>query len=456
MPQGRAEEELLVADMIELARQYGRYGYRRIAALLRDAGWHVNDKRVERLWRREGLKVPTKQPKKGRVWLNDGSCVRLRPKHRDHVWSYDFVHCRTDDGKAFRTLNIIDEYSSTNFFGKSNDDEEFEDLEDYERDLESILDEAVASGLPTLQLNWHYRSRHESLIAFSNRHYYNDELVTFPSPETTDSAVQLKHLPNASYDRGKTRTNQIEANAIVEDAVLRMKEWLSEPEEQRKTIGVVTFNSQQQSLILDLFDKALQDNPELEWYFSDDRVEPTVVKNLENVQGDERDVMLFSVTFGPDQSGKVPLTFGALNQDGGERRLNVAVTRAREQLVAYTSFLPDQLEAERSKSRGLRDLKRFLEYAHQGHMASETSTQNDIEPDTSAAHQSSLEDEISRRLKLNGWDVQRNVGVSGFRIALAVRHPSDPKGSWPASNAMVSFIGTRRRRVTETSLANWY
>lgn len=97
--------------MIALTRQYGRYGYRRIAALLRDAGWHVNDKRVERLWRREGLKVPMKQPKKGRLWLNDGSCVRLRPGHCDHVWSYDFVHCRTDDGKAFRTLNIIDEYT---------------------------------------------------------------------------------------------------------------------------------------------------------------------------------------------------------------------------------------------------------------------------------------------------------------------------------------------------------
>nr|WP_319388745.1 IS3 family transposase [uncultured Cohaesibacter sp.] len=111
LPQGRADEERLVADMIELTRQYGRYGYRRIAALLRDAGWEVNDKRVERLWRREGLKVPMKQPKKGRLWLNDGSCIRLRPEYRNHVWSYDFVHCRTDDGKVFRTLNIIDEFS---------------------------------------------------------------------------------------------------------------------------------------------------------------------------------------------------------------------------------------------------------------------------------------------------------------------------------------------------------
>ena len=111
VPKGRADEDRLVSDMIELARQFGRYGYRRIAALLREAGWSVSDGRIERLWRQEGLKVPQKQPKKGRLWLNDGSCVRLRPECRNHVWSYDFVHCRTDDGKVFRTLNIIDEFS---------------------------------------------------------------------------------------------------------------------------------------------------------------------------------------------------------------------------------------------------------------------------------------------------------------------------------------------------------
>ncbi len=111
VPQGREDEDRLVADMIELTRQYGRYGYRRNTALLRKAGWSVSDGRIERLWRREGLKVPMKQPKKGRLWLNDRSCVRLRPEYRNHVWSYDFVHCRTDDGKAFRTLNILYEHS---------------------------------------------------------------------------------------------------------------------------------------------------------------------------------------------------------------------------------------------------------------------------------------------------------------------------------------------------------
>jgi putative transposase len=111
MPCGREDEERLVADMIELARQYGRYGYRRVAALLRQAGWQINDKRIERLWKREGLKVPPKQPKKGRLWLNDGSCVRLRPEYPNHVWSYDFVHDRTHDGRVFRTLNVLDEFT---------------------------------------------------------------------------------------------------------------------------------------------------------------------------------------------------------------------------------------------------------------------------------------------------------------------------------------------------------
>ena len=111
IPRGRDDEDRLVAYMIELARQYGRYGYRRIAALLRDAGWQVNDKRIERLWRREGLKVPGKQPKRGRLWLNDGSCIRLRAERADHVWSYDFVHHRTYDGRAFRMLNVLDEFT---------------------------------------------------------------------------------------------------------------------------------------------------------------------------------------------------------------------------------------------------------------------------------------------------------------------------------------------------------
>ena len=110
-PRGRADEVALTADIVALAAQYGRYGYRRITAMLRDAGWAVNAKRVERIWRREGLKVPQKQPKRSRLWLNDGSCVRLRPEHPNHVWSYDFVEDRTHDGRKYRMLNLIDEFT---------------------------------------------------------------------------------------------------------------------------------------------------------------------------------------------------------------------------------------------------------------------------------------------------------------------------------------------------------
>jgi transposase InsO family protein len=110
-PRGHADAEQLTADVIELARQYGRYGYRKIAALLRQVGWLVSDTRVERIWRREGLKVPQKQPKRARLWLTDGSCIRLRPERSNHVWSYDFVEDRTHDGRKYRMLNVIDEFT---------------------------------------------------------------------------------------------------------------------------------------------------------------------------------------------------------------------------------------------------------------------------------------------------------------------------------------------------------
>lgn len=332
----------------------------------------------------------------------------------------------------------------TNFFGRSDSDEENEEVEDYDQDLESILDEATTSGLPLLQLNWHYRSQHESLIAFSNRNYYDNQLITFPSTATEDRAVSLKHLPEAIYDRGKSRTNRLEAETLVADAVLRMQGWLTLPEEERPTLGVITFNSQQQTLIQDLFDQSLRKAPELEWYFDDARIEPTIVKNLENVQGDERDVMLFSITNGPDaerrESGHVSLNFGALNRQGGERRLNVAVTRARQELVVYVSFLPDQLKAERTAYQGVRDLKAFLEYAQQSTTARNRNT-------SPAEHEfeSSFEEAVARALEERGWELVPQVGVSAFRVDLGIVHP-DHAGTFLAG--IVCDGGAYQRAAT--------
>ncbi|TWU18275.1 DUF3320 domain-containing protein [Allorhodopirellula heiligendammensis] len=310
----------------------------------------------------------------------------------------------------------------TNFFGRTDDDETNDGIEDHDKDLESILDEAKASGLPTLQLNWHYRSRHESLIAFSNWNYYGNELVTFPAAESEDRGVSFVYLPDAIYDRGKSRTNRKEAEAIVRDAVARMIRNLELPEKERLTFGVITFNSQQQSLIQDLFDQAQRDSPELDWYFADERIEPTVVKNLENVQGDERDVMLFSITFGRDISGKtIPLTFGALNRDGGERRLNVAITRARQELIVFSSFKADELNAERSKARGVGDLKAFLDYAENGPAAIAARSEGSV-----GGFDSPFEEAVAEALECKGWQVVPQVGVSGFRVDLGIRHPDKP------------------------------
>lgn len=303
----------------------------------------------------------------------------------------------------------------TNFFGRNEDEE---DVADHEKDLESILDEAKASGIPVRDLRWHYRSRSESLIAFSNHHYYQNRLVTFPSPTVEDRAVRLHKVPNGVYDRGKSRTNRIEAEAVAAEAVKRMKGWLALPENIRPTLGIITFNAQQQSLIMDLLDAARRADPELEWFFADERVEPTIVKNLENVQGDERDVILFSITFWKDAAGKLAMDFGALNRDGGERRLNVAVTRARQELIVFSGFTADQIDPTRTKALAVHHLKSFLDYAERGAIALPAQDEGSL-----GGFDSPFEQAVAEQLERRGWLIVPQVGISGFRIDLGIRHP---------------------------------
>ncbi len=320
--------------------------------------------------------------------------------------------------RARQTIIVGDpkQLPPTNFFGRNEDEEE---VADYEKDLESILDEARASGIPVRDLRWHYRSRSESLIAFSNHHYYQNRLVTFPSPAVEDRAVSLRKIPHGVYDKGKSRTNRIEAEAVVAEAVERMERWLKMPERERPTLGVITFNAQQQSLILDLLDAARRDKPELEWFFADDRIEPTIVKNLENVQGDERDVILFSIAFWKDASGKPPpMSFGALNRDGGERRLNVAVTRARQELVVFSGFTADQIDPSKSKYIAVQHLKTFLDYAERGAIALPAQDRGSV-----GGFDSPFEEAVATQLERRGWMVVPQVGISGLRIDLGVRHP---------------------------------
>ena len=251
----------------------------------------------------------------------------------------------------------------TNFFGRTDDEDK--DFPETERDAPSILDEAASSGIRNHHLNWHYRSRCESLIAFSNHFYYGNKLVTFPSPSTDSTAIRF-HRINGTYARGSGRVNQDEAKVIAGMVEQRLGTWLDVPEQERPTLGIITFNIQQQTLILDLLDEVRRKNPRLEWFFSDDRVEPVIVKNLENIQGDERDVMLFSITFGPEIDGRISMNFGAVNNMGGEKRLNVAITRARRELHVFSSITAEDVDLSRTNAQGARDLKVFLDYAERG------------------------------------------------------------------------------------------
>ena len=312
----------------------------------------------------------------------------------------------------------------TNFFGRTDSDGDDDGLAFYEQELPSILDEA-RNALPERQLNWHYRSRDEALIAFSNHHYYKDQLVTFPSPRTQSNAVRF-HLVQGIYARGSGRTNEVEAKAVVQLAVERLKLWLNRKEAERPTLGIITFNVQQQELILDLLDAERRKTPALEWFFDADREEPAIVKNLESIQGDERDVMLFSITFGPDKAGKLPMTFGAINLDGGQKRLNVAVTRAREELHVFSSITSDKIDTTRAKGLGVAHLKNFLDYAQRGAVALPAMNAGSLGP-----AESPFEESMADALRGKGWEVRTQIGVSGFRIDLGVVHP-DKAGAYLA------------------------
>lgn len=304
----------------------------------------------------------------------------------------------------------------TNFFGRAETDEE--EIEEYEKDLPSILDEASVAGLPQRNLNWHYRSRDETLIAFSNHHYYGDRLITFPSPSTETSAVRFHHIKDGVYLRGTARANRQEARAVVAMIVDRLARALTQPEQDRETIGVITFNIQQQELILDLLDAERRANPNLEWFFQDEREEPLIVKNLENIQGDERDIMLFSLTFGADKTGRMTMNFGPMNKDGGEKRLNVAVTRARSELHVFASFTAEQIDLGRTRAVGVAHLKNFLDYAERGPAALPAMDRGSV-----GEADSLFESAVAQALEAYGWEVRHQIGVSGFRIDLGVVHP---------------------------------
>ena len=299
----------------------------------------------------------------------------------------------------------------TSFFSRSENEEEDGEL----CDMESILDECRAAGVPEISLKWHYRSRHESLIAFSNAQYYGGDLVTFPSPVTSDTAVSFRFVPDGIYSRGSARTNIPEARSVVAEVLRLLRS------NDGRSIGVVTCNAEQQTLITDMLEKAQCDEPELANFFSDEAREPVLVRNLENIQGEERDIMLFSLTYAPELTGAPYVNFGPLNRAGGERRLNVAITRAREKLIVFGSLRAEQIDPARSSALGVLHLRKFLTFAEYGSAGVKETAGKPVE-----ATETAFEQEVAELLRIRGWTVHSRVGASRFRIDLGIVDPDVP------------------------------
>ncbi|CAA9252697.1 MAG: FIG00832862: hypothetical protein, partial [uncultured Corynebacteriales bacterium] len=275
-------------------------------------------------------------------------------------------------------------------------------------DEESILTECVQARVASHRLSWHYRSRDEALIAFSNAHYYDGALATFPAPAVAGTGVSLVRVDGRFHRSGPAatlRTNPAEAEAVVAEIVRR---FAASPD-RAPSLGVVTFNLQQRAYVEGL----LRDTGDPRLVEALEDADGLFVKNLENVQGDERDVVLFSTAFSPDERGVLPLNFGPLNRSGGERRLNVAVTRARRQVVVFSSFAPEQLRTEETASVGLRHLRTYLEMAARGPDVLPVSTTRRVRRDR---HR----EEVAARLRERGVPVRTDVGLSGFALDLVL------------------------------------
>ncbi len=284
-------------------------------------------------------------------------------------------------------------------------------------DMESLL-HVCKQVFPSRRLSWHYRSRHESLIAVSNAEFYDGGLMVFPSPkhETTDLGLFYHYLPDTVYDRGNTGTNRGEAREVAEAVI---EYYTRFPE---KTLGVATFSTKQQEAIRREVNLLLRTNPAVEAMMHPASGEDFFVKNLETIQGDERDTILISIGYGFDSEHHLSTNFGPLNQIGGERRLNVLITRARERCVVFSNFKGYEIPITPTTPSGLKALSKFLVYAESRNMQSLSSNgaeEGNFEMDN-------FTDSVASVLRDAGYLISRNVGCAGFKIDIAVSDPQNP------------------------------
>lgn len=311
----------------------------------------------------------------------------------------------------------------TNFFSSSylenslySNEDDLEKDEEYYDDIDSydsILDEA-SNAILERTLKWHYRSRNENLISFSNEKIYKNELTTFPSYKTSsiDFGVEYVYVENGIYDRGGKKNNVLEAKKVA-DTVFEHFDMFP-----NRSLGVVTFSFAQQQAVENAIRQKRLSNPTYEHFFYEDKEEPFFIKNLENVQGDERDTIIISIGYAKDLNGIMYMNFGPLSYSGGYRRLNVAITRAKFNVKLIGSITPDDINLEKTNAEGVLMLRQYIDYA----MNTQSYFENKNSSDTSS-FKSPFEEAVYNLLIQNGYSVETQVGFSEYRIDMAVKHP---------------------------------
>lgn len=318
-------------------------------------------------------------------------------------------------GSQLIVMGDSNQLPPTSFFDLITDTEDETEVVAGIGDMESLL-HLCKKVYPIKRLKWHYRSRHESLIALPNQEFYDGNMLVFPSPKhtTEDLGLSFVYLEDAVYGRGDTGVNRIEAKAVAEAAISHYKKY------PRKSLGIATFSTRQQEAIREEVEILLQNEPEIELLMYPEKGEQFFVKNLETIQGDERDTILISIGYGRDKNGKLTRSFGPLNIDGGGRRLNVLITRARERCVVFANFRGVDLHADEHSSAGIRALADFLTYAETRRLVANTKSSITIKEEDYFVNV------ISDILKEQGYTVDEKVGCANFRVDLAIRNSENP------------------------------
>lgn len=319
--------------------------------------------------------------------------------------------------RATQVIIIGDEHQlpPTSFFDLSSEDDEAEELE--ETGYESILQSSIAI-LPGNQpeLLYHYRSTSDDLIAFSNHYIYNNRLIACPAPKYKSNAVQFEYVKNGVYDSGQSRRNRVEAIRVAELCV-------EHTQSNSSSLGVIAFSRSQEEAIRDAVNEKIKEFPHLADKFDEakDKKDSFFIKNLESVQGDERDMIILSVGYGRDQNGNIHNRFGPINSSGGYRRLNVAITRAKDKIICVSSMKFHEMSPSESSKGGIL-LQKYLEYAEKGREVLEASR---IVRKGDVAADSNFEISVQNALEALGYTVHRQIGVTGFSIDLAVVNPEN-------------------------------